>query len=150
MTKRKTELLLLGLFLFIAMALYKSTASFPENVQGSTATYVRFLAVWFGGLSLLEFVMCLKNSGPDKGKKLAIAENPLKFWALLILMFVYAALLEPLGFYIASALFLPVTMVVLGTRSKLRIILTTACLLLFVYLIFALVLGVPLPESHLF
>ncbi|WP_457577226.1 tripartite tricarboxylate transporter TctB family protein [Desulfomarina sp.] len=153
MTKQATELLLLSLFLIIAVLLYRSTAAFPEMVQHSTATYIRFLAVCFGGLCLLEIVLWLKKqSTSDKGKngRLNITETPARFWGLLVLMFVYSMLLEPLGFYIGSLFFLPAAMYLLGTRKTSHIIFTSAGVLVFVYLVFDRLLGVPLPESSLF
>ncbi len=151
MTKRFAELLVLLLFLVIAVVLYKSTASFPEMTQSSTALYIRFLATTLGIFSLLEMLLKMrkKNLGRDQ-EKMQLTEAPLKFTALLVLMFVYAMLLEPLGFYLASALFLPLTMYILGSRKLLLIVLTSGGVLLFVFLVFALLLGVPLPESTLF
>ncbi|NOX32129.1 MAG: tripartite tricarboxylate transporter TctB family protein [Deltaproteobacteria bacterium] len=150
MTKRLAELLSLSMFLLIAILLYKSTMNFPEVVQNSTAAYVRFLAICFGGLCLLAILLRLKSKSTEENKKLDLAAAPVRFWSLLILMFVYSLLLEPLGFYLASALFLPVTMVVLGARKKILIALTAVGVLLFVYIVFAKLLGVPLPESSLF
>jgi len=149
MTKRITELLLLGLFLVVAIALHRSTSAFPDFVQNSTAAYVRFLGISLGLLVLLEVGLCLTQEAKEKKIKLDLAKAPVKFWSLLILMTVYSSLLEPLGFYLASLLFLPVTMYVMGTRSKLQILFTSLGVLLFVYLVFQKFLGVPLPESSL-
>lgn len=151
MTKRLAEMLVLTGFTVIAIMLYLSTASFPEMTQGSTATYIRFLAVSLGILSLMELLLKMRKSNKTSdGESMKVTDAPAKFTALLILMFVYAMLLEPLGFYLASAIFLPLTMYILGSRKKLAIILTSAGVLLFVFLVFAKLLGVPLPESTLF
>ncbi|PIE72680.1 MAG: hypothetical protein CSA20_06935 [Deltaproteobacteria bacterium] len=151
MTRRLAELLVLVCFLIVAVALYKSTVSFPEVTQSSTALYVRFLAAMLGIFSLLEMLLKLKKKNLAKDQeKMELTEAPLKFTALLVLMFVYAMLLEPLGFYLASALFLPLTMYILGSRRWLSIALTSGGVLLFVFLVFALLLGVPLPESTWF
>ena len=150
MTKRLTEILILGAFLAISVGLYTSTADFPEMVQGSTATYIRFLAVSLGILCVVEVGLWLRKRDEDKGKKLDMTSAPARFWSLLILMFIYSMLLELLGFYLTSALFLPITMFVLGARSVLNILVTSGGVLLFVYLVFGQLLGVPLPESSLF
>ncbi len=151
MTKRLAEMLVLIFFLAISVLLYKSTENFPEVTQSSTALYIRFLATALGIFSLLELLLKLRKKNPGKDQeKMQLTEAPIKFTALLVLMFVYAMLLEPLGFYLASALFLPLTMYILGSRKLLSIVLTSAGVLLFVFLIFALLLGVPLPESSLF
>ena len=153
MTKQATELLLLSLFLVIAVLLYRSTAAFPEMVQHSTATYIRFLAIWFGGLCLFEIVLWLKKqrtTEKEKADRLNITETPARFWGLLILMFVYSILLEPLGFYVGSLFFLPAAMCLLGTRKTSHIVFTSVGVLVFVFLVFDKLLGVPLPESSLF
>ena len=150
MTKRLTEILILGAFLIISVGLYKSTAAFPEMVQGSTANYIRFLAVSLGILCLVEVGLWLRKRARDQGKKLNMTEAPFRFWSLLILMFVYSLLLEYLGFYLTSALFLPLTMSVLGARKVGSIALTSGGVLLFVFLVFGKILGVPLPESGLY
>ncbi len=150
MTKRLTEILILGAFLIISVGLYKSTADFPEMVQGSTANYIRFLAVSLGILCLVEAGLWMRKKHQDQGKKLNMTEAPFRFWSLLILMFVYSLLLEYLGFYVTSALFLPMTMFVLGARKMFLIALTSGGVLLFVFLVFGKILGVPLPESGLF
>jgi putative tricarboxylic transport membrane protein len=151
MTKRLAELLILTGFVVMAALLYRSTASFPEVTQGSTAMYIRFLAVSLG-------ILCLVELGLNMSKKrkealaagLKITDGPLRFWSLLILMVLYTVLLEPIGFYFASALFLPLTMYVLGSRRRWSILLTSAGVLLFVYLVFVRILEVPLPEATLF
>jgi len=150
MTKRLTEILILGAFLIISVGLYKSTADFPEMVQGSTANYIRFLAVSLGTLCLVEAGLWMRKKHQDQGKKLNMTAAPFRFWSLLILMFVYSLLLEYLGFYVTSALFLPMTMFVLGARKVFLIALTSGGVLLFVFLVFGKILGVPLPESSLF
>ena len=62
MTKRVAELLLLSAFLVLAVLLYMSTASYPESVQGSTANYVRFLAISLGILCAVELLGLICNT----------------------------------------------------------------------------------------
>jgi putative tricarboxylic transport membrane protein len=150
MTKRLTEILLLGAFLTMSFGLYKSTAGFPDMVQGSTATYIRFLAVSLGLLCLLEAGLWMRKGAREEGKKLNMTAAPFRFWSLLILMFAYSLLLEYLGFYVTSALFLPLTMFVLGARKVFSIALTSGGVLIFIFLVFGKILSVPLPESSLF
>jgi putative tricarboxylic transport membrane protein len=151
MTKRLSEIVVFTFFTVVAIALYRSTASFPEMTQGSTATYIRFLATSLGLLCVLELLLNIKKkSATAEGGRMKITSSPARFTALLILMFVYALLLEPLGFYVASVLFLPLTMFILGARKAVSIVLTSGGVLLFVFLVFAKLLGVPLPESTIF
>jgi putative tricarboxylic transport membrane protein len=150
MTKRLVELFILTGFTIVAALLYRSTASFPQVTQGSTAMYIRFLAVSLGVLSLVEVGLNMRvKRKAALGANLKITDRPGRFWSLLILMVLYAVLLEPLGFYLASALFLPLTMSALGGRRFRSILLTSTGVLLFIYLLFALILGVALPERSL-
>ena len=90
-----------------------------------------------------------KNNKVIDKKMLDLTSAPVRFWGMLIIMFGYAMLLELLVFYFASAIFLPVSMSLLGARKKLLIAFTTSAVLLFVYCVFELLLSVPLPESML-
>jgi putative tricarboxylic transport membrane protein len=152
MSKRIAEVLLLSGFLILAVLLYRSTASYPEFVQGSTAMYVRFLGGALGVLCVLELVVSFRNKKEKSSDidKMHIAANPVRFWVLLLLMVAYTAVLSMLGFYRASALFLPLAMVLLGAKNPLIILLTSGGVLLFVYLVFAKLLEVSLPMGTLF
>ncbi|SCY39934.1 putative tricarboxylic transport membrane protein [Desulfoluna spongiiphila] len=132
--------------MLLALLLYRSTAAYPESVQGSTAMYVRFLAVSLGLLCAVEAGMWLKSREQEISEKLNITAAPLRFWGLLAELVIYTLLLDPLGFYLASLIFLPVAMVTQGAKKPLTIGLTTAGVLLFVFLVFEKLLAVPLPE----
>jgi putative tricarboxylic transport membrane protein len=149
MSKRIVELLLLGTFLILAVLLYRSTANFPSTVQGSTAMYVRFLAVALGLLCALELFFSLKKKQTE-AKKMDLAPRPVRFWGLLVLLVIYSALQPTLGFYLASMLFLPPAMLLLGGRKPLTIGLSTAAVILFVYLVFDRLLQVALPSGTIF
>jgi len=151
MSRRVAEFLLLSGFLALAVLLFRSTASYPESVQGSTAMYVRFLGAALGLLCTLELIFSLKKRKENKPpEKMNIAVKPVRFWGLFLLLVLYCAALSRLGFYLASALFLPLSMVLLGAKKPLTILLTSGGVLLFVYLIFARLLEVSLPMGTLF
>jgi len=147
MTKRLAELIILSGYLILAVLLYRSTASYPTSVQGSTALYVRFLGMALGAFCSLELILWLRARGQQETQKLVVAAVPARFWGLFILLLIYAVALSYLGFYLSSALFLPLAMLLLGARKALSIVLTSAGVLLFVYLVFAKLLEVPLPEG---
>lgn len=150
MTKRFAEFIILSAFLILAVLLYRSTASYPDAVQGSTALYVRFLGLALSFFCSLELFLWLKNRKQAETEKMTIAKVPMRFWGLFILLLIYSVSLSYLGFYFASALFLPLAMLLLGARKPLSICLTSAGVLMFVYLVFAKLLEVPLPEGSLF
>lgn len=148
MRGRLIEILLLAGFLTIAVLLHRSTASYPSFVQGSTASYVRFLAVSLGVLSAAQLLISWRSRAVAEGG--TGGGNPQRFWALLILLGLYSWALGPFGFFAASAAFLPLTMVAMGARRPLPIILNSAAILAFVYFIFVKLLAVHLPKGTLF
>ena len=161
MPKKYVELFLLGTFLAVAVFLYISTATYPQAVQGSTAAYVRFLAVCMGLLCAVEILFCYFRKGRntqnvqnDEQKSHSdvfyIGTRPLMFWSLLLVLVIYAASFSYLGFYIASALFLPITMFILGARKPISIASSTLFVLLFVYAVFERILEVYMPIGTLF
>lgn len=150
MTKRIAELLILSGYLILAVLLYRSTASYPTSVQGSTALYVRFLGMALAVFCSLELFLWFKNRKQVETEKLTIAAVPARFWGLFVLLLIYSTALSYLGFYISSALFLPLAMLMLGAKKPLSLSLTSVGVLLFVYLVFEKLLEVPLPEGSLF
>ncbi len=157
MSKKIVELILLSAFLVLAVLLYGSTADYPQNVQGSTAAYVRFLAISIGILCAFEVVFCLrrKNITAQDGQEtpstsFSVGKHPKSFWMLFLLLLVYAGLFPYFGFYIASAIFLPVTMFALGARKLVTISLSTLGVLGFVYVVFERILEVYMPVGTFF
>ncbi len=148
MSKKYAELLLLGAFLVVAVLLYWSTADYPKAVQGSTAEYVRFLALSTGILCVLDFITTMRSKKSEK--KLILSASPTRFWLLCVFLVLYTLSFSLLGFYVASALFLPLTMYMLGARNISSICLTTLGVLAFVYGIFEKTLEVYMPVGSLF
>ena len=66
---------------------------------------------------------------------------------LLIVLLVYILLLDEIGFYTTTAVFLPVLFLFLGVRSPLVIILNSVFFLLISYLVFTMALRIPLPQG---
>jgi len=143
--------LLLG-FLTLAVLLHRSTATYPSFVQGSTASYVRFLAWSLGILCAVDLLLSLRRMRRDAeaGEGETAPRNAKRFWALLLLLAVYSWALGPFGFFAASVVFLPVTMVAMGARHPVSVIGTSAGILVFVYAIFVKLLEVHLPQGTLF
>lgn len=150
MTKRSVEALILCGFMVLAVLLYYSTASYPASVQGSTANYVRFLGLALGVFVAAELLLWIKRRRAEEAEMLILAEAPVPFWGLFALLCVYCASITYLGFYASSGLFLPAGMYLLGERNVWKIGLTSGGILLFIYVVFAKLLEVPLPQASLF
>lgn len=62
----------------------------------------------------------------------------------------YAVLMKPCGFFVASAVFIILTMLSLGVRRPIVIVLTTIGICAFIYVVFPVLMGVVLPKFALF
>ena len=150
MTRRLVELGLLAGFVVLAVLLYRSTASYPAFVQGSTASYVRFLAWSLGILCLAELGLTFwRQRGRSEDGESATSLGR-RFWALLVLLVVYSLALSPFGFFPASVVFLPITMIAMGARRPISIVATTAGILIFIHLVFVELLELHLPAGTLY
>ncbi len=138
----------LGLFiaLFGTVALI-STFKFPEGA----ALMPRVVTILLLALGLL-----LSAAGLIKLKKGSIPEHTpielarMKYPAIAyLLILVYAALINILGFYSATLLFLVCFMYFMNIRKPRTIILTAVILLGFVYLLFNVGLSVNFPSGIL-
>ncbi|MFV0475771.1 MAG: tripartite tricarboxylate transporter TctB family protein [Pikeienuella sp.] len=143
MRKATFDRLVLAGFVVLAVLLYVSAADFSGIAQKTSAKYVRFLAISFGGLSLVQLALSLKRAADEEGLKLF--ERADRFFGLLGALILFAIAFEPLGFFIPAAVFIPAVAFLLGYRNRAAIALTTAGLLGFIYLIFIKLLAVNLP-----
>ncbi len=143
MTKKYIDLAVLLFFVVMAVLLYNSTASYTGIAKTTSAYYVKFLAVFIGGLSVIQLAI---NLFRDKNNyRLHLSQHYPRFLGLLIMLIIFALVFEHLGFFVSAAVFIPVVALILGYKNYLTIIITTVSVLAFVYLIFIKLLSVNLP-----
>ena len=65
------------------------------------------------------------------------------------ILMVFAVLIKVLGFFCGAAFFIPSCMWVFGERSKKKIFIITAGVVLFVYAVFVVLLQIGLPRGFL-
>lgn len=148
MTKKNVDRAILALLIVMAVLLYYSTANYRGIAIKTSAKYVQFLAVFIGGLSVVQLGhSLLKDRSFDK---LLLTENLPRFLGLLLALIIFALVFETLGFFIPAAVFIPVVSYMLGYRNLVTIGLTTVGVLGFVYLVFIQLLSVNLPGLDLF
>ena len=63
--------------------------------------------------------------------------------------FGYLILMNYLGFFIMTILFMPLLMWILGTKSKLTLIILPIVTTVILFVLFDLILGIPLPQGML-
>ena len=132
----------LGIFLMaVSAALLVVTITFPfqASVYPSTVLVLIFL------LSL-SFVMYpqSKRKVTLKGLGARVADNK-RVPGMLLAIFAFIALVEPLGFYIALPLFMLASQLIMGTRSVARLLLVAVFMTLLIYGIFSAGLGLNIP-----
>lgn len=149
MTRETLDRLVLGGFIVLAVLLYLSTASYTGIAQKTSALYVRFLAVSFGGLSAVQLLFSLRKTAPDAAP-LDLFGRAGRFFGLMAGLIAFALAFKSLGFFIPAAVFIPAISWMLGYRNPLVIALSTGGVLLGVYLIFIRLLSVNLPGPELF
>lgn len=143
MTKKNIDRVVLIFFIVMAVSLYLSTASFPGIAKTTSAYYVKFLALFIGVLSVMQLVFSLLKDRSTS--HLRISEHLPRFFGLLVSLIIFALVFEYLGFFISAGVFIPVVAFMLGYRNTISIVVTTASVLIFVYLVFVTLLSVNLP-----
>jgi hypothetical protein len=109
--------------------------------------YPLILAVVILGLSLVLIYETIRSKNKEA---IGLTINQLRMPAFLtIAIIVFSVLLHYIGFLIDSVLFLFVTMVLLKTKPKLALSLSIIFTVV-IYVLFKLVLKVPLPEALFF
>ncbi len=156
MSTKFFNILISVLFFSLSIFLIKSTSLdyivdgrplFSEFTQDKTANYVRVIAYFMAFLSVLLLIKSLMSTDV---KKIILTKNPKHFYTLIIAITLYIILLPLIGFFISTALFLPITMIALGYRNKKLILLSTVFVLIFIYILFVSIFEVPLPELTIF
>lgn len=138
--------LVLLAFIVVAVLLYTSTASYTGIAQTTSARYVRFLALAFGGLSALQLIGSLRSGWhPRWDGPIDIFGRLDRFVMVVGALIGFALAFEPLGFFVSAALFLPLLALGLGYRNILAVALTTIGVLGAVWLLFVKLLAVNLP-----
>lgn len=143
MTKKNIDRIVLIFFIVMAVLLYLSTADYSGIAKTTSAYYVKFLALFIGVLCVLQLAINLIKDRSTT--RLHLSDHMPRFFGLLISLIIFALLFEHLGFFISAGIFIPVVALLLGYRNYISIIVTTAAVLIFVYLVFVTLLSVNLP-----
>lgn len=136
----KNDFLLSIFLLLVSIATYVSALAYPE-VPGQ---FPKFLAIAFGGLSLLLMFNAISRR-KDSGK---FFEDIGKFYGptmISIGVAIYAFSLKHLGYITSSILLVLYVIFILGYRDKKRALITSIITVVLVFVAFRIFLMVPLP-----
>jgi putative tricarboxylic transport membrane protein len=119
--------------------------SFPETTQ----VYTHVALIAFIGLSVILIIWSLVNAKKPGGEVVNVATFKSPMLTFIIIL-AYVLLLDKIGFFVCSAVFMLGFMWFMGYRKPLTMVLTTVGMLGFIYLLFVFELHVSLPDGILF
>jgi putative tricarboxylic transport membrane protein len=143
-----------AVMLALGIAALVATFAITERGSGISVSGPRFvpLAVSIGLIGLALAFLARTTLAPDEELgRMAAEEAAATHWptpGLLAALFVaYVLLLEPLGFVLATVLFVPLGARLMGSRAPVRDTLVGALIGVGMYVAFTEYLGVPLPAG---
>ena len=146
MLKSRKQDLVIGLIVVaIGVAMFIGTKDFPDVTQ----LYSRIVLIIFTVIGAVLVLTSLINAKKPGGEEVSVKEfvNPLIIFAIVV---AYVVLIDLVGFFVSSALFMPACMLFMGYKKPLPMILTTIGMLAFIYILFVVQLKVRLPHGFLY
>ena len=135
-------LFILEAFYFILIKqLPAKAARYPYFVLGLMVFLTLLLAI-------NTFLIKPKNAEEDKGEDQFKGNLSGQFFLIMALSAVYVILIDIIGFFVTTAIYLFVTMVILKSNIKWNIVVSIV-FPIFLYLVFVLFLKVPVPRGFL-
>ena len=135
-------LFILEAFYFILIKqLPAKAARYPYFVLGLMVFLTLLLAI-------NTFIIKPKNAEEDKGEDQFKGNLYGQFFFVIVLSAVYVVLIDIIGFFVTTAIYLFVTMVILKSNIKWNIVVSIV-FPIFLYLVFVLFLKVPVPRGFL-
>ena len=150
MNKKYIDIVMSIFFIGLAALLFGSADSTSKAVSkastDSTTMYVNFLAVMLGVFGFVELI----KSFISKSSTVVFTKNPKKLVVLMCFLVFYIWSMQYIGFFIATLLFIPLTLWSMGYRKIVKSILVSFAIALFVYLLFEKGFEILLPEATIF
>ena len=150
----RTQNIFVGMFslvLGIAIIFFsRNMPMFDENGILGERFWPYCLAWLFIGLGVIQWISTYLQRGnaTANNEKADLSSFPVrKAYGVTVLMVIYAVALCYAGFIVSSLILIPAIMWVMGERRPLFIAVTTALIVLCIYVSFEVVFNSPLPES---
>ena len=145
---KKYNIIIIIAMYIIAFGTFYMTKDIPKISHGvmGASQWPRFIGVLmfiFTTMLTIQTIFTKTDSPPPINFK---GEGIKKVLLLLCILVAFGAILPILGFLISSFIFIIASMVIVGDRSKPRILLSAVGITLFVYIFFEYLLNVLLPK----
>ncbi len=148
--RKYIEIIISIFFIVLAALLYGSADTVNQAVSqastDSTRMYVNTLAIILGIAGVIELITSIISSS----SMIEFTKNPTKFILLIISLVGYVWIMEYIGFIVATLIFLPITMRIMGYKNMLKSLIISIGITLFVYLLFQVGFEILLPEPTIF
>lgn len=134
-----------------AVSIYFFAASF--KLPAMSGTYPRYIALVV--ILLNSIYLMTSMSRTHRAKRTLVVQDPIDpqgmkhAFYMLVATAVYVGLMSVVGFFVMTGLFLLATLWIFKIRKASTMIFVTGFMLLFIYVGFKLVFGVPIPEGIL-
>lgn len=146
---KKSDLCVVGFMYAVCVLFFSMTLKLKPAAQ----IYPKFVIGLLFGLTtmyVVKMIMDAKKHGVSSGfDEVFKGFQPAQFFKVLAMIIVFVAMLKVLGFYIAAAFFMVVTLWLLKV-PHLHNAIATVAIIGIVYLAFTMFLGVRLPSGMLF
>ena len=149
MTVKKYNIGISIVLLLVSVAMFFGASKMP-TVDGpmGAGTWPKILAVCMSLLAVLLLIQSLRDhSGAASPFVMSLGLKRVLIG--IVIMLVFCVLLKLFGFIIASVFMIPAIMALMGERRPLVLAGVTAGVLVFIYVVFAMVLNLPLPKGTL-
>lgn len=146
LSSRRANLVGAAVFLLLGVVTFAQMAGLGETADGSdpgAAGYPRLIA---GVMMVLAVLLALQT---DNGEPVARGRDALRVAGTIALLLVYVVTLEPLGYIISTIIMVLGTMLLMGIRSILALVIVPVSLALANFYVFYIAFGVPLPFAFL-
>ena len=149
------DLYLGGFLILLSILSYIETLSYPYE----SAYYPRFiimLLAFLGVATVVTEIIKLKKTTDIKQAEKSSNDEKIAFWMMprvrkvTMMIFgslVYMVVMNYVGFFVTTSVYLPIMMRLLGIRKLKTVFLSTFVVVFVIYMIFVAFLNVPFPEG---
>jgi putative tricarboxylic transport membrane protein len=133
--------LIVGIW-FLVNSLFLTGTQNPMDVGPAAFPILSSIGIILA--SLFYMIREVRKKNGKSSEKITIS-NRFKVYISMFLLVVYILIIQFAGYYIASIVFIPLFLYIVGVKNILKLIPVSAGFILFVYVVFDLLLEVPMP-----
>jgi putative tricarboxylic transport membrane protein len=133
--------LIVGIW-FLVNSLFLTGTQNPMDVGPAAFPILSSIGIILA--SLLYMIKEIRKRNRKGDEKITIS-NRLKVYISMVLLVAYILVIQFAGYYIASVVFIPLFLYFVGVKNIVKLVPVSAGFILFVYVVFDVLLDVPMP-----